>query len=139
MSGVVVPGPEPEWETAAGYQGGKRNPALQESMWEYAGRHFRMVAGLSPSLESLAARLRLRLERGWEDLGWVEVAMFRIGGKEFALSRFEGAPEAPVFVWVGRQEPDAEGALGVLVQAVAKSASKRATRRSRRAPRAFRS
>ena len=64
---VEVPGPEPDWEHAAAYQGGKRNPALQGSIWEYAVGGFRLVAGLGPSLESLAARLRLHTERSWED------------------------------------------------------------------------
>jgi hypothetical protein len=42
---MEVPGPEPDWEHAAAYQGGKRNPALQGSMWEYAVGGFRLVAG----------------------------------------------------------------------------------------------
>jgi hypothetical protein len=36
-------------------------------MWNYAVGGFRLVAGLIPSLDSLAARLRLDTERSWED------------------------------------------------------------------------
>ncbi|MEV7781888.1 hypothetical protein [Kitasatospora sp. NPDC088351] len=46
MAEIEVPGPEPEWETAPSHQGGKRNPAFRQSMWEFAatavilrGRH----------------------------------------------------------------------------------------------------
>jgi hypothetical protein len=47
---IEVPGPEGDWELATAYQGGKRNPALQGSLWDYAAGGFRLVAGLSPSL-----------------------------------------------------------------------------------------
>lgn len=118
MAMVVVPGPEPDWERAPQYQGGKRNPALQASMWEYAAASFRVIAGLSPSLEVLAARLRLDVERGWEDLGWVDVAMFRIQKIDFALSRLEGSARPNVLVWVSRAQPDADTALDTLLNAL---------------------
>jgi len=90
---VEVPGPEADWELAAAYQGGKRNPALQGSLWYYAAGSFRLVAGLSPSLGALAARLRLNVEKSWEDpLGEVEAAMFSIGKIHFALSHNDGHP-----------------------------------------------
>ena len=53
---VEVPGPEPDWEPAGLPWPLKRNPALQGSMWDYATGGFRLVAGLSPSLDALAAR-----------------------------------------------------------------------------------
>lgn len=118
MAEVGVPGPEPDWERAPEYQGGKRNPALQLSMWEYAARSFRLIAGLSPSLDVLAARLRLDVERGWEDVGRVDVAMFRIQKIDFALSRLEGSPGPDVFVWVGSAQTDADAALDVLLEAL---------------------
>ncbi|MEU8925507.1 hypothetical protein AB0D10_32020 [Kitasatospora sp. NPDC048545] len=118
MAGVEVPGPESDWERAPEYQGGKQNPAFQASMWEYAASSFRLVAGLSPSLDVLAARLRLDIERGWEDLGPVDAAMFRIQKIDFALSRLEGSPAPDVFVWVGRAQPDVEVALDVLLDAL---------------------
>lgn len=118
MAEVEVPGPEPGWERAPEYQGGKRNPAFQASMWEYAAESFRVVAGLSPSMDLLAARLRLDVERGWEDLGWVDVAMFRIQKTDFALSRLEGSSCPDVFVWVSRAHADADTALDVLLDAL---------------------
>ncbi|MEU6236299.1 hypothetical protein [Kitasatospora sp. NPDC047058] len=118
MDGVEVPGPEPDWEEAPSHQGGKRNPAFQQSMWEFAASSFRPVAGLQPPLEALAARLRLTVERGWEDLGYVNVAMFRIRKMDFALSELEGAPAPYTFVWVSRSVEDAEAALDTLLGAL---------------------
>ena len=115
---VEVPGPEPDWEPAAAYQGGKRNPALQDSMWDYAVGGFRVVAGLSPSLDSLAARLRLHTERSWEDaLGEVDAAIFSIRKIHFALSQTEGHP---VKVWVSQDQTDMDAALDVLFEALGK-------------------
>jgi hypothetical protein len=118
MVEVEVPGPESDWERAPEYQGGKRNPAFQASMWEYAASSFRLVAGLSPSLDLLAARLRLNIERSWEDLGAVNAAMFRVQKIDFALSRLEGSPCPDVFVWVSRTQTDIEAALDVLLDAL---------------------
>jgi hypothetical protein len=118
MAELEVLGPEPDWERAQEYQGGKRNPAFQASMWEYATSSFRLVAGLSPSLDVLAARLRLDVEQGWEDLGRVDAAMFRIQKIDFALSRLEDSPSPDVFVWVSRTQTDANAALDVLLAAL---------------------
>lgn len=115
---VEVPGPEPDWERAAEYQGGKRNPALQRGLWEYAASSFRLVAGLSPSLEALAARLRLEVETSWEDLGHVNAAMFSIGKIDFALSQGRGNPRSDVFVWVGHDKADPGAALDALLAAL---------------------
>ncbi|MFG2918111.1 hypothetical protein ACGF0D_35155 [Kitasatospora sp. NPDC048298] len=119
MTEVEVPGPEPDWEAAPAYQGGKRNPAFQQSMWEFAASCFRVVAGLQPPLDALAARLRLTVERGWEDIGYVNVAMFRIGETDFALSAFEGTV-SPYYtsVWVSRSEEDPNAALDTLLGAL---------------------
>lgn len=118
MAEAEVLGPESGWERAPEYQGGKRNPAFQASMWEYAASSFRLVAGLSPSLDVLAARLRLNIERGWEDLGPVDAAMFSIQKIDFALSRLEGNPCPDVFVWVSRAQSDVEAALDILLGAL---------------------
>ncbi|MER8233234.1 hypothetical protein [Streptomyces sp. NPDC094049] len=118
MAVVEVPGPEPDWERAPQYQGGNRNPAFQASTWEYAAGSFQVVAGLSPSLEALAARLRLNIERTWEDMGEVDVAMFSILKIDFALSRFEASSLPDVFVRVSRAHSDVEGALDVLLAAL---------------------
>ncbi|MEU1287680.1 hypothetical protein [Kitasatospora sp. NPDC005856] len=81
---------------------------------------FRMVAGLQPPLDALADRLRLRLtvERSWEDIGYVNVAMFRIEGTDFALSAFEGAASPYTSVWVSRLVEDAGAALDTLLGAL---------------------
>lgn len=113
---VEVPGTEPDWEPAEACQGRKRNPALQGSLWEYAVGGFRLVAGLGPSLGSLAARLRLHPERSWEDgLGELDAAMFSIRKIHFALSQTEGHP---VKVWVSRDQTDVDAALDVLLEAL---------------------
>ena len=118
MAEIQVPDPDPDWEPAPQYQGGKRNPAFQDSVWAYATRGFRLVAGLSPSLDALAARLRLDIERGWEDLGGVDVAMFHIQKIDFALSRLDGSPCPDVLVWVDPAQADADVALDVLLDAL---------------------
>ncbi|NUP38027.1 MAG: hypothetical protein HOY76_13665 [Streptomyces sp.] len=87
-------------------------------MWDYAAGSFQLIAGLSPSLDALATRLRLVIERSWEDLGFVDVAMFRIQKIHFALSRLEGSPCPDVFVWVSRTQADTEAALDVLLGAL---------------------
>lgn len=114
-----VPGPEPDWGLAAAYQGRKRNPALQGSLWDYAAGGFRLVAGLSPSLDVLAARLRLDIERSWEDqLGEVDAAMFSIRKIHFALSHNDGHPSPDTKVWVSRDQTDVDAALDVLLNAL---------------------
>jgi hypothetical protein len=101
------------------YQGGKRNPARQGSLWDYAAGGFRLVAGLSPSLEALAARLRLDIERSWEDqLGEVDAAMFSIRKIHFALSHNDGHPSPDTKVWVSRDQTDVDAALDVLLDAL---------------------
>lgn len=119
MTTVLVPGPEPDWQPATSppyYTG--RNPASQYSLWWYAAGHFRLVAGLSPSLEALAARLRLHIERSWEDLGEVDVVLFRIQRIQFALGRMEDSPNPDVRVWLHREQTDVEAAVDVLLNAL---------------------
>jgi hypothetical protein len=115
---IEVPGPEPDWERAAEYQGGKRNPALQHGMWEYAAAGLRLVAGLSPPLDALAARLQLEVETSWEDLGPVDAALFSIRKTDFALTRTRGNPRPDTFVWVGRNQDDVDGAIESLLHAL---------------------
>ncbi|WP_410539804.1 hypothetical protein [Streptomyces sp. KL2] len=119
-TGVVrVPGPEPDWQPAAvpPYHVGN-NPVSQVSPWQYAASFYRIVAGLTPSLEAVAARLRLEVERTWEELGEVDVALFRIQGAEFALSRFVHHEEPRLFVWLNRSQRDVEAALDILLGAL---------------------
>lgn len=118
MVPIEVPAPDPGWRAAPTYQGGNPNPAFQQSMWEFAVASFRLVAGLRPPLEALAARLLLTVERGWEDLGDVDAAMFRIKGTDFALSRIEGAVVQDTFVWVSRSQDDVDAALEILLGAL---------------------
>ncbi|MFG3113730.1 hypothetical protein ACGF4C_04990 [Streptomyces sp. NPDC048197] len=103
MTALSVPPPEPDWEAAPVYQGGKRNPAFQTSAWDYAAGNFRPVAGLRVPLEALAARLRLTLESGWDDLGELEIALFRVRTTDFALTRHDG--QDVVLVWLARANP----------------------------------
>ncbi|MFG2825322.1 hypothetical protein ACGFX4_38575 [Kitasatospora sp. NPDC048365] len=118
MSEIVVPGPEPDWQPATipPYYTG-RNPAVQFSLWEAAAGSFRMVAGLRPPLEALAARLRLTVERSWEDLGEVDTAVFRIGGLNFALSLMT-YNQQETWVWLHRSHEDPDAALEVLLRAL---------------------
>ena len=123
MVGIEVPGPDPTWDPAPSpwAQGGGEwrrnpNPAFQTSLWEHAiGGVFDLVAGLSTPMAPLAARLRLTVEHGWEDLGGVEAAMFAIQKINFALSRTDGNPLPGVYVWVAKAESDQDAALGLLL------------------------
>lgn len=116
MADVVVPDPEPNWQPAASppYLTG-RNPASQFGLWWYISGDFRLIAGLSPSLESLAKRLRLHIEHSWEDLGDVDLALFRIQKIHFILCRMPAAPTPDVRVFLHREHTDIEGALDILL------------------------
>lgn len=88
---VALPGPEPDWEPAFRYQGGKRNPAQQYTMWDQAARPYREVAFLRLDLEQIAHRLRLHVERGIEyQLGDIEVAFFTLEYVSFVVRRYLG-------------------------------------------------
>ncbi|MFI6702765.1 hypothetical protein ACIBJC_28125 [Streptomyces sp. NPDC050509] len=118
MEHIEVPGPNPEWASAAAYWPGNPNPAFQFGMWWYVGGLFRAVASLAPPLEALAARLRLTIEHSWEDLGSVDVAMLRIRGVDFSLHRLEGSPCQDTIVSVGRSTEDVDAALTLLLDAL---------------------
>ena len=91
MSEIVVPDPQPEWESALQYQGGKRNPAQQYFTFEQAIGDFRVIAGLKVTIEDIARRLRLMLEPGHTDqLGPVDAAFFAIRRIGFAVHRHVG-------------------------------------------------
>jgi hypothetical protein len=111
---VRVPGPEPDWQpaTVPPYHVG-RNPAVQHSLWQAASTLYKLVAGLTPPLEALAARLRLEVEHTWEDPGPVDVALFRLRRTEFAFTWVPGKDRT--FVWVDRGHQDVDGALEVLI------------------------
>ncbi|MGW4897245.1 hypothetical protein ACWEQL_34055 [Kitasatospora sp. NPDC004240] len=118
MTHIQVPDPEPDWQPAAvpPYYTGK-NPATQFSLWQVALGSFRMIAGLEPPLEALAARLVMQVERSWEDLGEVDTAFFRIERLDFALSRLT-YNQAETWVWLDRRHEDPEAALGILLNAL---------------------
>ncbi|WP_435191945.1 hypothetical protein [Streptomyces sp. bgisy126] len=105
-----------EWDPATHYQGGNKNPALQMSSWEYATRDFRVIARLKPSLPEIANRLRLEVEHTWEDLGVVDVALFRIKKIFFGLSFFIDGNEETVVLsdFTGSSEE----AVDVLLEAL---------------------
>ena len=126
MAEIGIPGPDPIWGPApspwspgGGEWRRNANPAFQTSLWEYAiGGAFDLVAGLSIPMAPLAARLRLTVEHGWDDLGDVEAAMFAIQKIDFALSRTAGNPLPGVYVWVARAQHDQEAALELLLAAL---------------------
>ncbi|MFE3109208.1 hypothetical protein ACFXKJ_32565 [Kitasatospora indigofera] len=118
MAEIVVPGPEPDWQPATSLPyGSGRNPAAQCGLWVAAAGSFRMIAGLRPPLEALAARLRLSVERSWEELGEVDAAVFTIDRRHFALSLMTYG-QSETWVWLHRSHEDAGGALDVLLRAL---------------------
>ncbi|MDH2412372.1 hypothetical protein ACG5V6_24200 [Streptomyces chitinivorans] len=92
------------------------NPVSQHSLWQAASTLYRLVAGLTPPLEALAARLRLEVEHTWVDPGPVDVALFRLRRTEFAFTWVPG--KGCTFVWVDRHHQDVEGALEILLDAL---------------------
>ncbi|MFI0219726.1 hypothetical protein [Streptomyces lydicus] len=87
-------------------------------MWWYIAGLFREVAGIAPSLEAVAGRLKLTTERGWEELGSVDVAMIQIRGVHFALHRMENSPMTDTIVSVIKETEDDEAAIDILLAAL---------------------
>ncbi|GGY12927.1 hypothetical protein GCM10010326_00050 [Streptomyces xanthochromogenes] len=113
-----VPQPPRTWEPAASYQGGKSNPAFQFSAWEFATRDFRVAASLAAPLTTLAERLRLKIEDTWEDLGYVQVAMFKIGSVDFALSSFRDTESDDTLIWMRLADVDSSEKIALLTSAL---------------------
>lgn len=115
---VVVPDPEPDWEAALQYQGGKRNPAQQYFTFEQAIGDFREIAGLKVTIEDIARRLRLMLEPGHTDqLGPVDAAFFAIRRIGFAIYRYVGEDYTLLSVHRNDQTTAIE-AIDVLLEAL---------------------
>ncbi|WP_407841410.1 hypothetical protein ACE1OC_41305 [Streptomyces sp. DSM 116496] len=113
-----VPGPEAGWLDAPVSACANPNPAWQTSMWWYISGLFRVVAGLAPSLDSVAVRFKLTTERGWEELSPVDVAMIQIRGVHFALHRMEFSPMTDTIVSVINETDDDEAAIDILLDAL---------------------
>ncbi|MFJ3926238.1 hypothetical protein [Streptomyces sp. NPDC090022] len=92
------------------------NPAVQYGMWESLALVHRPIGVLPPPLQAYADRLVLEVEQSWEDLGRVDVATFRLGGRWFVLSQFTDGPEWGVTVWLDRRHCDDEAGLALLVR-----------------------
>ncbi|MFB7258658.1 hypothetical protein [Streptomyces nojiriensis] len=112
---VAVPAPEPDWEPAPGYQGNP-NPAVQYGMWDSIALSHRPIGVLPPPMKAYADRLVLQVEQSWEDLGAVDVATFRLGGRFFVLSQFTEVEDTGVTVWLDRRHTDDEASLAALVE-----------------------
>jgi hypothetical protein len=89
MSEIVVPDPEPSWESALQRQGVKRNPTHQYFTFDQAIGDFQPIAVLKVNIEDITRRLRLKPEPGYADqLGPVDVAFFAIRKIGFAVHRY---------------------------------------------------
>ncbi|MFJ2598907.1 hypothetical protein [Streptomyces erythrochromogenes] len=78
----------------------------------------RPIGVLPPPMQAYADRLVLNVEQSWEDLGEVDVAMFRLGGRFFVLSQFTDVEDTGVTVWLDRRHTDDEASLAALVEAL---------------------
>ncbi|MFF3609295.1 hypothetical protein [Streptomyces sp. NPDC002463] len=87
-------------------------------MWWYVSGLFRVVAGLAPSLDSVAGRLKLTTERSWEEPCSVDVAMVQIRDAHFALHRMEDSPMTDTIVSVINETEDDEAAIAILLAAL---------------------
>jgi hypothetical protein len=118
MTEIVVPDPEPDWEAALQYQGGKHNPAQQYFTFEEAMGRYREIAGLSLTITDIARRLRLMLEPGHSDqLGPIDAAFFSIRRTGFAVHRY-GTDEWTMLSVFRQHDIGEVDALDILLEAL---------------------
>ncbi|MFD3542253.1 hypothetical protein ACFWUQ_22565 [Streptomyces sp. NPDC058662] len=89
---------------------------MQYGMWDSMALSHRPIGVLPPPFQAYADRLVLNVEQSWEDLGWVDVATFRLGRRFFVLSQFTDVQDTGVTVWLDRRHTDDEASLAVLVE-----------------------
>ncbi|MFB7781165.1 hypothetical protein ACFC1D_00430 [Streptomyces vinaceus] len=118
MTGIEVPGPEPDWQPATEppYDIGK-NPAYQYSVWEHSAPLFQMIGVLALPVQPVAHRLRLHVERSWDGLDELDVVLFRLDGFSFAISKHDG-PLGVSCVWLTQPHEQADKALDTLLEVV---------------------
>ncbi|MFF8503204.1 hypothetical protein ACF07L_21485 [Streptomyces anulatus] len=119
MTEIEVPEPEPDWQPAAQlpYYTGK-NPAYQYSVWEHHAPLFQMIGVLALSVQPVAQRLRLHVERSWDGLDELDVVLFRLKGFSFAISKHDGNPVGVSYVWLTEPHEQADKALDTLLEVV---------------------
>ncbi|MFE1416717.1 hypothetical protein ACFW6F_38870 [Streptomyces sp. NPDC058746] len=119
MTEVEIPGPEPDWQLATQppYGTGK-NPAYQYSIWEHSAPLFQMIGVLALSVQPVAQRLRLHVERSWDGLDELDVVLFRLDGFSFAISKHDGNPLGVSYVWLTQPHEQADMALDTLLAVV---------------------
>jgi hypothetical protein len=97
---IVVPGPEPDWDTAFSLQGRAGNPVRQGFAWDAARSVNREVAVLAAPFAAITARFRLATEAVAEELGEVDAATFLMRDVWYTISRFKGDDSNGVVVAV---------------------------------------
>ncbi|EHM23797.1 MULTISPECIES: hypothetical protein [Streptomyces] len=119
MTESEVPGPELDWQpaTQAPYGTGN-NPAYQYSAWEHSAHLFQMIGGLALSVQPVAQRLRLHVERSWDGLDELDVVLFELKGFGFAISEHDGNPLGISYVWLTQPHEQADKALDALLEVV---------------------
>ncbi|MET8655755.1 hypothetical protein [Streptomyces griseus] len=119
MTEIEVPAPEPDWQPAAQlpHHAGK-NPACQYSVWEHHAPLFQMIGVLALSVQPVAQRLRLHVERSWDGLDELDVVLFRLKGFSFAISKHDGNPAGVSYVWLTEPHEQADKALDTLLEVV---------------------
>ncbi|WP_367038643.1 hypothetical protein [Streptomyces sp. Je 1-332] len=117
MTPTEIPGPEPDWQPATSppYYSGN-NPAHQWSVWEHCSPLFQMIGGLELSVQLVANRLRLHVERSWDGLDDLDVVLFLLRGFSFAVSKHDGNPAGVSLVWLTQSHEDADKALDALLE-----------------------
>lgn len=89
---IEVPGPDPDWQPATRppYYTGK-NPASQYSLWEHSVPLFQMIGALELSVQPVAERLRLHVERSWDALDELDVVLFRLASRSASTTAIRSA------------------------------------------------
>lgn len=86
---IVIPGPEPDWDTASGVPGAGHQ-VRQGFAWDAAMSTNREIAVLAAPFDAITDRFQLVAEAVTEDLGTVDAAMFLLSDVWYTISRGEG-------------------------------------------------
>ncbi|MGW6872074.1 hypothetical protein [Streptomyces xanthophaeus] len=119
MTETEVPGPEPDWQPAMQppYSTGK-DQAHQYSLWQHSASLFEMIGALAMPVHPVAQRLGLEIERSWDGLDGLDVALFRLHGFSFAISKHDAHPFGYSYVWLTQPHKEADTALDTLLEVV---------------------
>ena len=114
---IVIPGPEPDWDTASGALGGGHE-VRQGFAWDAAMSTNREIAVLAAPFDAITDRFQLVAEAVTEDLGTVDAATFLLSDVWYTISRGKDDGDAVQVAVANDTLIDDDEALGRLVTAL---------------------